>query len=174
MYSKRKVRPPIDQAELERLGLFYAGRYATTRAKLRTYLSRKVKERGWEGQGPPAIDALVERFVALGYVNDAAFAANRAASLLRRGYGGRRVDQALRVAGIVEDDAGEARRQVEEDGYEAALRYARRRRIGPFAEGEMDMDVRRKAFAAMVRAGHSIDMVRRILEIRPGEEPDSL
>ena len=44
-----KPRPPLDQEGLERLALFYAGRYATTRAKLRTYLKRKVAERGWSG-----------------------------------------------------------------------------------------------------------------------------
>src|SRR5436190_1265675 len=92
----RKGRPPLDAAGLERLGLFYAGRYATTRTKLADYLRRKVRERGWIGAGAPPVEALVERFAGLGYVDDAAFAEAKAGSLLRRGYGENRVAQALK------------------------------------------------------------------------------
>jgi len=42
---RRGERPPLDAEGLERLGLFYAGRYATTRAKLADYLRRKLRER---------------------------------------------------------------------------------------------------------------------------------
>ena len=169
---KRRARPPLDAQELERLGLFYAGRYATTRAKLGDYLRRKLKERGWTGPGTPRVEALVERFAALGYVDDAAFAEARAGALLRRGYGERRVAQALRAAGIGADDAAPARQEAERKAEDAALRFARRRRIGPYAEAPLDRVARQKAAAAMLRAGHRLDLVRRILDASPGELPD--
>ena len=50
----KRPRPPLDPEGLERLGLFYAGRYATTRAKLAAYLRRKLRERGWSGPGEAA------------------------------------------------------------------------------------------------------------------------
>src|SRR4051794_3739244 len=84
---KRKPPPPLDEEGLERIALFYAGRYATTRARLDSYLRRKLKERGWGGPGEPPLARLIERFAALGYVDDRAFATARAASLGRRGYG---------------------------------------------------------------------------------------
>ena len=115
-----RPRPPLDAEALERLALFYAGRYATTRARLAAYLRRKVKERGWEGAGPPPVERLVERFAELGYVDDRGFASARAASLLRRGYGERRVAEALRGAGIAEDDAAEALGHAEENAVAAA------------------------------------------------------
>jgi regulatory protein len=93
-------RPPLDEEGLERLALHYAGRYATTRAKLRAYLRRKVTERGWEGSSPAPVERLAERLAGLGYVDDKAFASARAASLLRRGYGERRIGEALRAAGV--------------------------------------------------------------------------
>ena len=105
---KRRPRPPLDGEGLERLALFYAGRYATTRAKLEAYLARKLKERGWAGPGDPPLRGLAERFTELGYVDDEAFAASRAASLGRRGYGERRVAEALRAAGVGEAEAGPA------------------------------------------------------------------
>lgn len=166
-------RPPLDAEGLERLGLFYAGRYATTRARLADYLRRKLRERGWNGAGAPPVEALVARFAALGYVDDAAFARAKTGSLLRRGYGERRVAQALKAAGIDAEDAAPAQGEAERSAEEAALRFARRRRIGPFAApGPVDWEARRKAAAAMLRAGHRIDLVRRILDASPGEVPD--
>src|SRR5687768_12328257 len=102
--SPRRPRPPLDQDGLERLALHYVGRYATTRARVRDYLNRKLRERGWSGETAPAVDRVVERIATLGYVDDAAFASARAAAMQRRGYGGRRIAQALAVAGIGEDD----------------------------------------------------------------------
>lgn len=169
----RSVRPPLDGAGLEQAALFYAGRYATTRARLRAYLNRKLRERGWAEAGEPPVEPLVERLAALGYVDDRAFAAARAAALGRRGYGERRVGEALRAAGVEEADAAEARRAAREGGWEAALRFAERRRIGPFAAVEPDRAAREKALAAMLRAGHPPGYARRLAAARPGEIPDA-
>ena len=167
----RRVKPPLDSAGLEQAALFYAGRYATTRAKLAAYLGRKVRERGWAEAHAPPIEALVERLAALNYVDDRAFATAKAGALARRGYGARRVGEALRAAGIDEEDGAEARQAAEEGAWEAALRFAERRKIGPFASVEADRPTREKAYAAMLRAGHPPGLARRILAARPGEIP---
>jgi regulatory protein len=169
---KRKPRPPLDGEGLERLALHYAGRYATTRARLRAYLARKLRERGWEGEGPAPVERLVERFSQLGYVDDRAFASGRAASLLRRGYGARRVEQALHVAGIDAEDARGARDQIEEGAWSAALRFAERRRIGPFAAQPADREARQRALAAMLRAGHPMNLATRLVNAAPGDIPE--
>lgn len=168
----KQPRPPLDAEGLERLALFYVGRYATTGAKLKSYLGRKVRERGWEDPRPD-LDLLVERFKSLGYIDDGAFAEARAASLQRRGYGERRVAQALHAAGVADEDAADANAQARERSMAAALRYAERRRLGPYAATEQDREARQKAFAAMLRAGHSMDIVRRVLAASPGDFPDS-
>ena len=171
--TSRKPRPPLDEEGLERLALFYAGRYATTRAKLRTYLNRKVRERGWDGKTAPPIETLVEKLAGLRYVDDKAFAAARSAALTRRGFGERRVGQALRAAGIEEEDAEEAREEARDSAWASALRFAERRRLGPYAATPLDLAARQKAVGAMLRAGHPMDLVRRILNASPGEIPDS-
>jgi regulatory protein len=167
-----KGRKPLDAEGLERLGLFYAGRYATTRARLADYLRRKLRERGWSGPGAPPVEMLVERFAGLGYVDDAAFARAKTGALLRRGYGERRVTQALKAAGIGGEDLVPARDEAERGAEQSALRFARRRRIGPYAQAPLDREARRKAAAAMLRAGHRIDLVRRILDASPDDLPD--
>lgn len=166
-------RPPLDPEALERLALFYVGRFATTKAKLATYLGRKIRERGWDGERPPAVDDLVARLAGLGYIDDSAFATARAASLQRRGYGERRVNQALYAAGITDDDATAARVQLEDGAWGAAMRFAQRKRLGPYAAELPDPPARQKAFAAMMRAGHPMNMVRRLLGAGPGEFPES-
>ncbi len=163
---------PLDKAGLERLALFYAGRYAVTRAKLRDYLTRKLAERGWSEEGEAPVGELVERFASLGYVDDRAFAAARADALARRGYGARRVDAALRAAGIDEEDGAAARDHARADAWSAALRFAERRRIGPFAAERADRPGREKALGAMLRAGHPLDLARRLVDAEPGTVPD--
>lgn len=168
----RKPRPPLDAERLEQAALFYVGRYATTRARLAAYLRRKLAERGWAGEEAPPVDALVARMARLGYVDDRAFAAARVASLGRRGYGARRVGEALRAAGIEEADAADAKAEADAHAWQSALRFAERRRIGPFARTEMDRDACEKSLAAMMRAGHPPNLARRIIWARPGEVPE--
>lgn len=170
--TRKKPRPPLDQESLEQLALFYVGRYATTRAKLRSYLTRKIRERGWDDQQEADIDGLAEKFSELGYIDDAAFAEARARSLARRGYGARRVDQALFAAGIEDSDGNEARQIAADNSWDAALAFARKRRFGPFASEIADPDRKRKSVAAMIRAGHSYEIARKFIEAEPGDIPE--
>jgi regulatory protein len=172
-HRRNDARPPLDSAALERLALSYVGRYATSRAKLRDYLKRKIAERGWgEEEGAPPVDAIVARFTELGYVDDRALAEARGRSLAARGYGARRLGQTLGALGISEADADGARRQAEEDAWRTALRFAERRRFGPYALDVPDEAARRRAFGAMIRAGHALEHVRRILDAPPGIVPE--
>ena len=170
--SRRREPLPLDSARLDELALTYVGRFATTRAKLESYLARKIRERGWAGERAPETQAVVERLVSLGYVDDAQYALSKARSLTGRGYGPRRVGQSLYAAGIGEEDGEAARELAGEESVEAALRYARRRRVGPFAVAPADPAARERALAAMIRAGHSFGLSKAILSLKPGEDVD--
>ncbi len=181
---KRTPRPPprpLDAARLQELALAYVARFATTSSKLESYLSRKIRERGWndgedgealygaeeEGRARsgnlPDLAEISARFVDLGYIDDEAYARSRSGGLLRRGFGPRRVSQDLYAAGIDEQirsdlAPGEAAIRT------AALAMARKRRFGPFATEEPDRDQKQKQIAAMLRAGHGFDTVRAIMD----------
>lgn len=167
-----RQRPPLDSSRLEELALRYVARFATSRAKLRAYLSRKVRERGWSGPSEPDLDALAERISALGYVDDAAYALAKSQALSSRGYGKRRLNQKLRVDGIGEEDAAAALDHADAEAIESALRFARRRRLGPFGGASADPKQREKAIAAMVRAGHSFAIARAIATLPAGADID--
>lgn len=170
--KRRRERPPLTRESLNELALAYVGRFATTRAKLASYLERKLRERGWDGACEPDIATLVSRFTASGLVDDAAFALSKSRSLSERGYGAGRLRHSLLAAGVEEADSLPARELAHEQAVEAALRFARRRRIGPFADARPDPRAREKALAAMVRAGHSFELARALVDCAPGEEPD--
>ena len=164
--------PPLDSKRLQELALRYVGRYATTRAKLRAYLARKIRERGWSESTEPELDRLAASFCELGYVDDAAYALAKSQALTSRGYGKRRLQDKLRLAGIDEADGAAARDHADAEAIDAALRFAERRRIGPFATVESDPKQREKATAALVRAGHSFGLARAIASLRPGATVD--
>ena len=162
--------PPLDQSSLERLALRYVERFATTRARLAAYLQRKVHERGWAGEAAdPA--ALAERMAELGYIDDRAFGEARASAMARRGLGKRRVTGVFHQAGIGAEDAEALAPAIEARALDAALTFARKRRIGPFADTPPDRPLREKQIAAMIRGGHAFGLARRIAAMAPGEDP---
>ncbi len=165
---KRKL-PPLDPAALDRLALRYVERFATTRARLTRYLRRKITERGWEG-APADPEGVADRLAALGYIDDRGYADVKARSMHRRGLGARRIAVAFRVDGIDEDDAAAIAPDISDRAVDAALRFAQRRRIGPFAEDPADRPQRERQLAAMLRAGHALDLARRIVRMAPGED----
>lgn len=164
---ERRARP-LDQAALQELAFFYVARFATSRAKLSSYLVRKLRERGWNDSSEPDTTAVVAKVVDLGFIDDAAYAGMKAASLTRRGYGKGRVRMELAASGIGAEDGSEALAHADEQGLAAALRFAERRRIGPYADTQSDLPKRQKALAAMLRAGHPLDLARRIVAAPPG------
>ena len=171
--ARRRPPAPLDEQKLGEIALRYVGRFATTRAKLRSYLQRKVRERGWESAGPPDVEAVAERLAALGYVDDAGYALAKSRALAGRGYGKRRLGEALRAAGIGEADGAAALELADADAVSAALRFAERRRLGPFAAQTIDDPAeRQKALAAMVRAGHDMALARAIVRMAAGQEVD--
>lgn len=168
---KRRPPPPLDAAKLEELALSYVARFATSGARLEGYLVRKLRERGWDGEHPADPAAIAARFAELGYIDDEAYARARAGGLLRRGYGARRVEQALRGAGIADEvrsgvEPGEHARRA------AALTLARKRRFGPFASEPPDRERREKQLAAMIRAGHGFEEARAVLDATSADEAE--
>ena len=137
MTAKRPPKP-LDEDALRDLALRHVARFATSRGKLLAYLNRKLRERGWSGERPADPQALVERFADLDYIDDAGYAVMKSASLARRGYGARRVGEALRAAGIAEADRQQADAQTARDAWAAADRFARRKRLGPYATAALD------------------------------------
>lgn len=171
--KERRPPPPLDTAALERLALRYVERFATTRGKLTDYLRRKIRERGWDGAAADPV-ALAEKMAELGYIDDRAFGEARATAMARRGLGKRRVTMAFHQAGIEDADAAALAPAIEDRALEAALTFARKKRIGPFALAAPDKALREKQIGMMIRGGHDFTLSRRIATMAPGDATDEL
>jgi regulatory protein len=166
----KKPAPPLNAESLRQLALHYVGKYATTQSKLASYLSRKIRERGWDDERSADIGGLTERFTSLGYINDAQFAEARSRSFVRRGFGGRRLNEDLRASGIGDADAIHAKAHMEDSIFTAAENFARRKRLGPFAQEAAPLEKRHKQLNAFLRAGHSFELAKRFVYAEPGDE----
>lgn len=152
--------------------LRHLARYASTEANLLRVLNRRIDR--WARVAPEGSDSIlaaarqaarqvVHDLAAIGAVNDAAYAESRARSLNRAGRSRRAVAAHLAAKGV---DAETARAALPDDPaaeLTAALRQARRKRIGPFAARETDAPTRMKHLATLARAGFSQDIARRAL-----------
>lgn len=184
----RRVPRPATPERLEKAAYHYLERFATSAENLRRVLMRRVDRSAQihgtdRAEGAAAVDRLVVRFVDSGLIDDRAFAEARAASLHRQGKGVRAIRQTLRQKGVdadtidgaleslAEDVALDARQRGEEGAdadlaatdFAAAVRYARRRRIGPFRRTAR-ADFRQRDLAALGRQGFDYDTARRIVE----------
>jgi regulatory protein len=158
-------KPSLDRAKLHALALTYVGRYATTRAKLLRYLRRKVDGAEWTDDCAADIEAIASKMVASGFVDDQSFAEMRVTGLSRRGFGERRVRQALWQAGVKPEDTEIALSHVSETPWDVALRFAQRKRFGPYAHKPTSREERQKQVAAFCRAGHDFSIACKILDL---------
>lgn len=190
----RKPPRPVTQAWLQRAALYYLERYSASYAQLHRVLARKVETRlrlrGEAGDaeiaGPARemVSGIVEQAVSGGYVDDAAYARARVASLRRRGGSRRAIMAKLREKGLDpaliekalaadvaeaqangeapadDDDDADARARRE---YEAARAYARRRRLGPHRTPPQP-ERRDRDIAAMARAGFALALAIRVID----------
>ena len=171
--------PPPDEATLREAALAYLARYSATQAGLLRMLGRRVAR--WaraagvtdEDAAAPlaAARAVVARLAALGAVDDAAFAAGRARSLLRAGRSRRAITAHLQAKGVPAALAAVPEDQSAE--LSAAILYSARRRIGPFRPVP-DPAERPRDLARLARAGFPAAIAYRLLGLAPEEAEERL
>ena len=170
---------------LENSALHYLSRFATSSENLKRVMMRKVersaKHHGTDpGEGRTLIDDMIQRFLRSGLLDDEAYAKARAAGLHRRGNSSRTIRGKLKQKGLDDDDIDQALAALADDDKDpertAAIRFARRRRLGPFSlrspEDNARETRREKHLAAMARAGFSYDIAKLVIDA--GNEDDLL
>lgn len=167
-----RVPSKITPSYLENAALHYLERFASSSANLRRVLMRKVDRSvaHWGGERAdhaPQVEDVLAKLARLGYVNDAAYAEQKTRALHRQGKGTRTIRATLAAKGI---DAGQAAaalgalaEDVAEPDLAAAIRLARKRKLGPFRPGARE-EFRQKDLAALARAGFDFDTARRVIE----------
>jgi regulatory protein len=127
------------------------------------------------------IESIVARLGEVGLVNDSAFAASRARRMTRAGRSRRAILAHLAHKGVDAEIVREAAPRDASAELDAAIAFARRRRIGPFAreeelavERDARRDAERKALGAMARAGFDFGVCERVLRMNREDAEERL
>ena len=164
---------------LERSALHYLERYDSCSGHLRRLLQRKIqisaRIHGTDPQeGAAAIEPVIARLTGLGLLDDARYARERVRSLRARGTSAAMIRAKLRAkslpAELIDTALGEGGTDPAEHELLAALRYARRRRLGPFRTAERESR-RDRDLAALARQGFAYETARRVID---SEDPAAL
>lgn len=171
--QKRKTPRPVrvpTATYLENAALYYVQRYAATTASLRRVLQRRVQKARHAypdfDAAPCAawIDAVIGKFVQLGYVNDAAYAEQKVQSLRRKGVSAKVISVKLREKGVSADIM-----QDDETELTAARRLVKRKRLGVYRTRAVD-NAAQKDLAALARAGFSHAIAKAALSDKAEDE----
>ena len=163
---------------LEKSALFYLERYATSVENLRRTLLRKVRRsaeaHGTDADaGAEAVEALLARFQRSGLLDDEVYAQGRCQSLLRQGMSLRGIRTRLRAKGVPGEIVDKTLEELEEErgapDLEAAIAYARKRRIGPYRIDGARSENRERDLAALGRRGFSYGVARKVVDTESAE-----
>ena len=178
-YQKRqgpKKPKKITESYLHNSGLYYLERFSSSSANFRAVMMRKVKrscithkDQNYE-QCTVLVEALVEKFIKVGLLDDAVYTQSKVNSLRRRGKSARAIQSYLKSKGLRDETIEQTLKEFDlnnhdtptEAEHEAALVFARKKRLGPF-RGDKELD-HQKELGRMARAGFSYDTSRRVLK----------
>jgi regulatory protein len=157
---------------LENAALHYLRRYAATVSQLKRVLVRKVDRslRFHGGDRTEAlgwVEALSDKLIRNGLINDQAYAELKAQSLRSSGRSARVIAQKLRMKGVASDvvaqKLAEATAAVSEDA--AARIWARKKRLGPYRrDARTREENRQRDLATLARAGFSFSTAKKIID----------
>ena len=156
----------------------YLGRYASSRHKLGQILQRFADRKLTDYDADDiaaAIQQTVDHCSQLGYLDDRKFAVTVALGHRRLGRSQLAIRQRLRQHALGDEIIAHALAEADENSanseLQAAIRYARRRQLGPFAQRysahhqPIDNYQRKKRdLYAMARAGFSMVISQRVLD----------
>lgn len=173
MADSERLARALDDAALR-----YLERFDASVAKLRTRLLQKGRIVAPEGTSKAdldeAVNQLLARYERSGLLNDARFAEASIRALRQRGLAERAIVHRLSAKGLdpttVRDALGRVDADQAEPELEAALRFMRRRKLGPHRTTTTTAKERRKDLQALARAGFSYEVAERALGARLPDE----
>jgi len=172
--DKQKPRGPrkISESGLRNAALHYLQRFSSSKENLKRVLMRRVQRAAHVhetdmDQATQWIEALVASLARSGMVDDKLYAEGRTRALFRRGVPPNGIAQRLRQKGV-EPDLIES---VLSDLYEetvnptllAAIKLAKRRRLGPYRSPDIRAERQDKDLAAIARAGFDYETARKVV-----------
>lgn len=180
--ARVKTPKEITETYLHNSGLYYLQRFAASTGHFRTVMQRKIDRSCHHHPDQnradciAMLDRLIQKFQDIGLLNDDGYLRGMVNSLRQRGLSERAIIMRLQNRGLPENKIREALltfnrengKSAEETELSAALRLAKKKRLGPYArDAEPNTE---KTIAAFARAGFSYGVAKRVLDM----DPDSI
>ncbi len=175
---QKKVPRKINETYLHNSGLYYLERFAASKYHFITVMSRKAKrsclyhtDQNYD-ECVEMVLAIADKFEKVGLLDDHVYTTSRVSSLRRKGLSKSMIVQKMRVKGINKEQTLNALSKLDSenhhDSYQAekaaALRLAKKRKIGPYyTDPSKEQDVQ-KSLGKLARAGFSYDVARTVLD----------
>lgn len=168
--KKVKVLRKITPQRLKNIALYYLKRFESSVANLRSVLQRRVNDYAYQnkefdrGEAYQWIEDILADFQRYGYLNDSRYAEIKIKDYMSAGKSVRYIKGKMREKGIDEEILSALLEDQEYDEFEAALKLAKKKHIGPFRKDkEARFENRQKDMGTLVRAGFSYDVVQRVV-----------
>lgn len=165
----KRVPRKITQQRLKNIALYYLQRFESSAANLKSVLMRRVNDYAYQvpefnkQEAIAWIDEIVEQFEGYGYINDERYAEMKVKDYLAAGKSARYIKGKLQLKGIKESSIEAILDEQEYNPYDLALKFAKKKRIGPFRPTEEDrMENRAKDLAKIVQAGFGYEIAQQI------------
>lgn len=168
-FVPKRIRK-MTKTRLQNIALCYLERFDSSAANLRQVLKRRVFD---YARSTPDFDVsaaevwieeIVSRFEELGYINDSRYAEFKIDDYLLSGKPERYIRRKMQQKGISEDVVSRVLDNREFDEEAMAMRFASKKKIGPFRQDEDSRrQNRRKDLAALVRAGFGYETASKIV-----------
>ncbi len=175
-----RTPPAVSERYLRWYANEYLKRYFTTRHHLAWLLKRRsqlcIRANGGDlAEAVAWIDKILDDLERMGALNDALFVNAKVRSLLRKGNSEALIRQKLGGLGVGGDSIKAIFSEIQEESgdphFQAALNFARKRRIGPFRLDKRE-EHRESDLAKLGRHGFRYDLAKRILALEPDELDD--
>ncbi len=165
--KEMKSPKKITYKRLENIALYYLNRYESSTANLVAVLTRRIDKalKFHEFDREEAVSwaiQVAEKMQSYGYIDDKRYIENQVRILSNKGNSKKMIKQKLIAKGCLREDV-EAGLSEDIDDYQLAMRFAEKKKIGPFAKREVTPEQRQKDMMKMARQGFSYDVILRLL-----------
>lgn len=177
-------RKKISPTYLENAGAYYLQRFAASTAQFHDVMARKIYLSCQDHTDQDSAECLklltelIEKFTRLGYLNDRSYTENLYHTLLARGYSLQKIRINLRakqcppemIESVISENA-----PPEDHEFQAALKLAKRKKLGPYGIWPDDKLEKRKLYqkqlAVFARQNFSYKIATTILEMDESDTP---
>ena len=182
----RKQPKKISPSYLHNAGLYYLQRFAASTGQFQRVMQRKIDKSCMTHPEQDREECqkwlmeVIETFQRSGLLNDELYATGAIRSLRQRGLSTRAIEAKMTIKGVPADLVKKTLQDIDaltesDPNLVAALRQARKRRIGPYwpPGKEHAPELQDKHLAAMARAGFDFETAHKVLKMDK-EEADNL